>query len=108
MTIKSYLSAIAKQCLLLRSCHAYSLVRNDRAEASLANLSKESFNSQAKVILEGARRISKQLDSPNIRQAHCLLSIIDSEGIGIRTLENLGVNFKLLEEDVQKLMKLAD
>ena len=65
------------------------------------------FTPQAKVILEGARNISKQFDSPNIRQEHCLLSIIDSEGVGIRTLENLGVDFKLLEEDVQKLMKEA-
>lgn len=63
------------------------------------------FTPQAKVILQGARTLSKQLDSPKIKITHCLLSIIESEGVGIRTLNNLGVDLKRLKEDVHRLIK---
>lgn len=66
------------------------------------------YTPAAKAVLANALEIANKFGSHEIREEHCLLSIICSEGVGIRTLENLGVDFKRLEEAIQKLMREAE
>lgn len=63
------------------------------------------YTPAAQVVLEEALNISKRLESVQIKEEHCLLSIMDSEGVGIGILKNLGVDFQRLEDEIYRLTK---